>query len=234
MKNVVFAFVIVVLVLSGTSVLMAGMTTINGNVFDLDQFNGATVTYRVGGSVDFDGKLWDNAVGVDLYTLGELASGQYGSDPGDQVTLQDRTNPDWLQLNYANPLLISASQHRLVIYEITSATSGVDTEGLSFNISLNGGSLIGAGSSVATFYAHPGVEATNQLVFDLYDFGFSNGDLLSTLYIENTDSGSGTSDPDFIFAGMATDAAAVPVPSAFLLGSIGVSFIGYLRKRERN
>jgi len=78
----------------------APTTTIDGHTFDLAQFTGASVTYRSPGSVSFDGKQWDQAAGVDLYTLGELAAGQFGSDPGDQVSLNDRSTPDWLQLNY--------------------------------------------------------------------------------------------------------------------------------------
>ena len=200
----------------------APIAAINGFEFDLAQFDGATVTYRADGSVAFDGKLWDNANGVDGFTLGELAAGQYGSDPGDQVSLNDRSTPDWLQLNYGTAIQISPTAHLLVIYEITSSTSGVDTEGTSFRVRFNGGSLIEASAGVVSHFPNVGAEEdTNQIVFDLYDFGFSNGDLFSTLYIENKDSGSTTSDPDFIFAGIATSAS-VPEPGSALLLALGL------------
>ncbi len=230
MKNTVRYVIGVAVVMFLVSFSSAAVTTINGFDFDLDQFIGASVTYRPDGSVSFDGKTWDQATGTDGYTLGELAAGQYGSDPGDQVSLNDRSTPDWLQLNYAAPITISSSLHTLVIYEISSYPGYVDLEGVSFNIKLNGGTLIPAAVGIATPFDIPGTEATNQIVFDLYSFGFTDGDYLSTVYIENIDSGSSTSDPDFIFAGVASTAAAVPAPSAILLGGLGVAAVGRIKR----
>ncbi|MFG0327749.1 MAG: hypothetical protein ACF8SC_10835 [Phycisphaerales bacterium JB037] len=203
----------------------AQLVTIGTNEFDLAQFTGASVTYRADGSVTFDGKNWDQAAGVDGYTLGELAAGQFGSDPGDQISLNDRVNPDWLQLNYGTPFLYTGSQNKLVIYEISSFTS-VDPEGLSFQISVNGGPLVPASAaSASNFWIGVGsdgpAEDINELVFDLSAMGFNPGDTISTIYIENIDSGSGTSDPDFIFAGITT-----PAPgSAALLALGGIAAI---------
>ena len=205
------------------SLASAAVVAINGYDFDLAQFDGAAVSYRVGGSVSFDGKVWDQVNGVDGYTLGELAAGQYGSDPGDQVSLNDRVTPDWMQLNYAAPVQVSPSSHLLVIYEISSSTSGVDVEGLSFKIKLNGGALIDASEGVASFYP-TSAENSNQIVFDLYSFGFANGDALSTVYIENKNTGSSTSDPDFIFAG-------VSVPEPMTLALLALGGLPLLRRR---
>ncbi len=210
------------------STASADSVTIDEYTFDLTQFDGASVTYRSDGSVGFDGKAWDQAAGVDGYTLGELAAGQYGSDPGDQVSLNDRNTPDWLQLNYSTPVELTSSLHTLVIYEISSYTY-VDPEGLSFQIKINGGSLISAAAAdESNFNVGVGsdgpAEDINQLVFDLFDLGFQAGDSISTVYIENIDSGSGTSDPDFIFAGVA-------VPEPMTLGILGLGGL-FLRKRK--
>ena len=209
----------------------ASLVTINGLSYDLNQFDGAAVTYRAdaGSTVTFDGKKWDQAAGVDGYTLGELASGQYGSDPGDQISLNNRVDPDWLQLNYGSPFTLTSASNQLVIHEISSYTS-VDPEGLSFNIRINGGGIIAASAATATNYwagmgADGAAEDANQLVFDLFSLGFSLGDTISTIYIENTDTGSQTSDPDFIFAGIT-----VPAPGALAL--LGLGGISATRRRR--
>ncbi|WP_417851193.1 PEP-CTERM sorting domain-containing protein [Thalassoglobus sp.] len=214
----------------------ASFVSINGNLFDTDQFSGATVTYRADGSVTFDGKEWDNAAGVGNLSLAELASGQYGGDPGDQISLNDRATPDWLQLNYAGSgIELSSAMHNLVIYEISSASSGVDTEGLSFRVQFNNDSTWHAASDgVATFFdgdnLSSSAENTNQIVFDLLQFGFNAGDLLQTIRIENIDSGSSTSDPDFIFMGLSS--SPVPEPSSIiLLGICLLSFFCVRRQR---
>ncbi|XAL99361.1 PEP-CTERM sorting domain-containing protein [Phycisphaeraceae bacterium D3-23] len=211
----------------------ASVVNINGNSFELDQFTGASVTYRADGSVAFDGKLWDNAVGVDMVTLGELASGQFGSDPGDQVSLNSTgsAGPDWLQLNYGTGITITAANSQFIIYEITSSSTGVDVEGTSFRVSFNGGAFVDASAAVATHlpattYPGTGAEDTNQIVYDLLAIGgLSSGDVLTTVRIENLDTGSSTSDPDFIFAGVIT-----PEPGSFAL--LGLGGLAMLRRRR--
>ena len=194
----------------------AAEVTVNGKTFELDQFTGAAVTYRADGDVSFDGKTWDNVVGVDGLTLGELAAGQYGSDPGDQVSLNDRNTPDWLTLTYGTGLTVGPDTE-FVVFEITSSSSGVDTEGLSWKIGFNGATPVAVTSAQVSHFPDPGsTQDTNMGVFDLADFGFTAGDTLSSVRIENIDSGSGTSDPDFIFAGLT-----VPEPTSFALLAIG-------------
>jgi hypothetical protein len=207
--------------------LAAPIVTINSKDFDLAQFSNASVTYRSDGSVDFDGKQWDNQVGVDGYSLGELAAGQYGSDPGDQVSLNDRNTPDWLQLNYGAGLILSASNTEFVVFEITSSTNGVDPEGLSWKIGFNGDAPIAVTSGQVSYFANPtpSAEDTNMAVFNLQDFGLNPGDTLFSVRIENLDSGSGTSDPDFIFAG-------VTVPEPASIGLIAIGGLALLRRRR--
>lgn len=212
--------------------------TIGSYDFDLGQFGGAAVTYRADGSVAFDGKLWDNEVGVDGLTPGELAAGQYGSDPGDQLTLQNTPDPDWFQLTYGGGGIAigGANNDTFVVYEITSSNAGVDTEGTSWRISFNGGSLIEASSGTATFldYSGVGVENVNQVAFDLTDFGFSSGDILTTVYFENKDTGSGTSDPDFIFVALEGTEQVVPEISSVATWSLlTLCSVGLVRRRRR-
>ena len=214
--------------------------TIDAYTYDLGQFSGAAVTYRSDGSVAFDGKLWDNEVGVDTFTTGELAEGQFGSDPGDQLTLQNTASPDWFELNYGGSGITigGTDADTFVVYEITSSTSGVDTEGTSWRISFNGGAFIDASSGTATFldFSSSGVENVNQIAFDLTDFGFSSGDLLDTVRVENIDSGSGTSDPDFIFTALEGADSVVPELSSIAIWSVLaliVSPLGSRRSRRR-
>jgi PEP-CTERM motif len=236
MKFSTSALIIAVVVcMSFASVATADMVTINGFDFDLDQFDGAAVTYRADGNVDFDGKFWDQETGTDQYTLGELAAVQAGGDPGDQVTLQDTTTPDWLILTYGQPITVSPLANLLVIYEISSSSSGVDVEGLSFNVSLNSGSLISASQGVVTFFP-TAVENSNQIVFDLYSFDFTNGDIFESLYIENINSGPGTSDPDFIFAGITSDGVSSRpeiIPEPATIGLLGIGCLALIRRRRK-
>ncbi|MHA7813670.1 MAG: hypothetical protein ACX94C_09790 [Phycisphaerales bacterium] len=217
---------------------IAGDVTIGDYTFDLNQFNSAAVTYRSDGSITFDGKLWDNEVGVDGVTIGELAAGQYGSDPGDQLSLNDASGTvDWFELGFSTGLVIGSGMNdNFVFYEITSSNSGVDVEGTSWEISFNGGSFISAGFGDATFLDNSslGVENVNQIAFSLSSFGFSAGDVLNTIRVRNVYSGSTTSDPDFIFGGLGSTLTVVPLPPAAFaaLGLMG-GLVGIRNIRRR-
>lgn len=216
---------------------MASSVTINSKTFDLDQFTGAAVTYRdeAGSNVTFDGKLWDNFVGVDGVTLGELASVQAGGDPGDQVSLNSTPDPDWLVLTYGSPLTLAADSE-FVVFEITSSSSGVDPEGLNWKIGFNGNPVSAVTSAQVSHFPSPGggVEDTNMGVFSLSDMGLSVGDTLTSIRIENLFDGqnSGAYDPDFIFAGLTTSGTVIPTPSAFVLGGLGLGAL-VMRRRTR-
>lgn len=213
--------------------------TIDTFNFDLNQFTGAAVTYRTGGGVAFDGKEWDNAVGVDGKTPGELAIGQAGSDLGDQISLTTRATRDWFQLTYAGAGLPigGPDQDTFVVYEITSSqtASPVDVEATSWKISFNGGSLIEATAGVSKFlsYSSP-VEDVYQISFNLTSFGFSPGDFLKSVYIENKDTGVNTSDPDFIFLALEGTSPVVPEATSVAIWSVlGLACSGWAKRRVR-
>lgn len=211
-----------------TGTAIASDVTIGDYSFDLGQFAGASVNYRTsgdGGHVTFDGKLWDNTAGVDGFTIGELAAGQHGSDPGDQLSLNSRSTlgqgQDWFMLNFALSLTVGDSANdKFVFYEITSSTSGVDVEGTSWEISFNGGAFYNASLGDATFldYSALSVENVNQIAFNLTDFGLNVGDTLTSVMVRNIDSGNGTSDPDFIFGALGSTLTVVPLPPAAFAG----------------
>lgn len=207
---------------------IAGDVTIGDYAFDLNQFNSAAVTYRADGAIAFDGKHWDNEVGVDGVTIGELAAGQFGRDPGDQLSLNDRGGTDgvvdWFELGFSTGLAVGNGMNdTFVFYEITSASSptasatGIDIEGTSWEISINGSAFVHASMGDTKFLDFSGVgnaENVNQIAFSLADFGLAAGDTLSTIRVRNYDSGSGVSDADFIFGGLGSALTVVPLPPA--------------------
>jgi hypothetical protein len=229
------------LLLASATAAHAADVTIGDFTFDLAQFAGASVNYRAsdsGGQVNFDGKLWDNAVGVDGVTIGELAAGQFGADPGDQLSLNSRgsNGPDWFTLNFAVDLVVGGpANDTFVFYEITSSNAGVDLEGTSWEISFNGGAFIDASLGDATFldFSGLGVENVNQIAFDLTSFGLSAGDLLTSVTVRNRDTGSGTSDPDFIFGGLEGTLNVVPLPPAAWAGLATLAGIAGVRAARR-
>lgn len=237
-----FARISTVLSLALVASTASAAVTINGYNFDLGQFSGAAVTYRsgAGSGVAFAGKLWDNQVGVDGYTPGELAMGQSIVDLGDQISLTKRDTPDWFQLTYAGAgLTIDALNHMFVVYEITSNNTALDVEGTSWKVRFNGGPLVTASSAtVKQFIDTPSpAENVNLIAFDLLSFGFSPGDMLKSIYFENIDSGVDDSDPDFIFTALATEPAVVPEPASLVVWSliaISVGGAGWWRRKKRS
>ncbi|QEG36063.1 hypothetical protein Pr1d_33720 [Bythopirellula goksoeyrii] len=224
--------------------------TIDSYNFDLAQFTGAAVTYSEGPghNVTFDGKRWDQAAGVDGFTTGELAAVQAGGDPGDQLSFNS-TNPlDWFQLTYGGPGLIigGPGNNTFVIYEITSPSgpsntpTGIDPEGTNWTISFNGNTPIDAASGATKWLKFDDVPAdggfaenVNQIAFDLSLFGFSPGDVLSTVRIENKSTGpSGATDPDFIFTALESTPGVVPELTSFAVWSVLglVTFAGSRRR----
>ncbi len=222
----------------------APLTTINGLTFDLGQFAGAAVTTNVG-SNDLNGTTFDNPNGIDGFTLGELASGQFGGDFGDRISLGEvNGEQDFLTLTYGAPVLIGDGQASLFVVYESSGRTFLDEEGTNFEISFNGGAFIAANASASVTAtggvlgaANSGESAEhNQVIFDLLhsDFGFSVGQTISTVTIRNlVVLGSSADDPDFTFAGRAGVVSAVPLPAAapMLLG--GVALFGLLRRRRR-
>lgn len=230
------ALVLTVSALASTAI--AADVNIGDYSFDLDQFGSAAVTYRADGSVTFDGKLWDNEVGVDGFTIGELAAGQAGGDPGDQLSLNDRLGTvDWFELAFSAGLTVGDGiNNTFVFYEITSSTAGVDVEGTSWEISINGADFVHASAGDASFldFSALSVENVNQIAFDLSAFGLTAGDTLNTVRVRNYNSGSETSDADFIFGGLGSALTVVPLPPAAFAGlGMLAGFLGVRKLRQR-
>lgn len=146
----------------GSSVVAA---TINGFNFDLDQFIGASVTTTVGIN-NTDGSLWDNNVGVNEYTLGELATdhfvglGEDAGDVGDFISLGDNAPVGSLTLTYGTPFYIGTGQSALfVVYEQSGRTQSQSDPGRTgWEISFNGGNfvkVVDGASSVSLFDTYP-------------------------------------------------------------------------------
>ncbi len=240
---------LVLATLLSTATAFAAPITINNEyTFELDQFTGAAVTYSDGpnSGVAFDGKAWDNVVGdlpggVDGFTTGELAAGQAGMDPGDQLSFNSTNPPDFFQLDYGGDGLLigGADQDTFVIYEISSSSSGVDEEGTNFEVSFNGGAFIPASDGDAINFATAGAENVNRIAFDLGNFGFNPGDALQSVLVRNLATGSsGATDPDFIFTalegpGTFANATPVPEPSSLVIFSLLFSGAGAFAWRRR-
>lgn len=213
----------------------AATVTIEDLTFDLDQFAGAFV---VTDSNHQQGVLFDNAAGVDGFTVGELAAAPGGTffpvDPGDQVTLGSDTTQRFLTLNYGPGVLIGSGQASLfAVYEQASSNAGTDEEGHYYEISVNSGSFVDA----RTFPVHQtaiSANFQNRVVFDLLapEFGFSVGDSLSTVMIRNILGSSSYSDPDFVFIGRAGTIAPVPLPASLPLLAGGIMLMGYVGRRR--
>lgn len=206
--------------------------------FDLDQFIGAYVTTD---SSYQQGVLFDNAAGVDGYTVGELAAAPGGSfspvDPGDQLSLGNATNQEYMTLHYGQGILIGPGDASLVaVYEQASSNSGVDEEGHYYEIKINDGSWIDA----RVFPVHQTAISTNyqnRVVFDLLSapFGLSVGDELLTISIRNILGSSSFSDPDIVFVGRAgvSTIDTVPLPASLPMLASAVGIVAFVRRRLR-
>lgn len=215
----------------------AAVVDIEGYKFDLTQFAGAYVTTD---STYQTGVPFDNAAGVDGYTVGELAGAPGGTfapnDVGDQVTLGNGTTQRFLTLHYGSGVTLGAGQAALfAVYEQASSNSGVDEEGHYYEVSVNGGSFVDA-RNFAVHQTQISTEYQNRVIFNLIDavFGLSIGDVLSTVTIRNILGSSSSSDPDIVFMARAGEISAVPLPAALPLLAGALGFLGFLgRKRSR-
>jgi hypothetical protein len=215
------------------SALLAGAShattvTIGGFTHDLGQFTGANVTVSLPGTT-ISGKQWDNAVGVDNYTLGELATAQYGFDPGDTVALGSNTRQDSLKLTYGSAFKVGTGAEKyFVVYELKSVNNFTpDLEGTAFEISFNGGAWVSALNYSQLNVVGPN-EYHHQVVFDLTDsnFNFNVGSMINVVDIRSRTGLGTSSDPDFTFAAHAMNVGSVPDASAtmalLVLSSLGV------------
>jgi len=221
-------------VFGATLVAQAVPVTIGGFTHELNQFAGASVTTTVSAG-GVSGKVWDNAVGVDQYTLGELATPQFGFDPGDTIALGNSTLQQSLTLTYGAGFTVGTGAEKyFVVYELKSANNLTpDAEGTAFQISFNGGSWVSAVNN--NFLNVIAVnEYHHQVGFDLTsaNFGFNVGDVINTVSIRNTLGLGDSSDPDLTFAGQAMNTSSVPEggnTALLLLAATGCLI--FLRKR---
>lgn len=216
------------LLLSGA----AQAVNINGFEFDLGQFTGAAVTTSVS-AAHIHGNTWDNLAGVDNFTLGELAAGQFGGvDPGDHISLGDQHPLDWLTLTYGTGVTLGAGDGSLfVLYESSGRTPGQGDSGRTgWDIQFNGGAWHDAGStasSVSLFLDY--APSHGQIVFDLTTLGFNLGDVINTVSVRNH-LGVG---PDFTFGAFASGSAPVPEPATMTLLGLGVAGMAIRRRMNR-
>ncbi len=218
------------LLLSGA----AQAVNINGFEFDLGQFTGAAVTTSITNEIHIHGNLWDNAAGVDLFTLGELAAGQFNNvDPGDHISLGDQHPLDWFTLTYGTGVTLGAGDGSLfVLYESSGRLPGAPDSGRTgWDIQFNGGTWYDAGvfaSSVSLFQDY--APSHGEIVFDLTTLGFSVGDVINTVSVRNH-LGVG---PDFTFGAFASGSSApVPEPATMTLLGLGVAGMAIRRRMNR-
>lgn len=205
----------------------AQAVNINGYEFDLGQFTGASVQTSFLDANHIHGNTWDNLVGVDMYTLGELATAQYGFDPGDHISLGDYSAQDSFTLTYGTGFSVGNGQGALfVLYESSGRTPGqADSGRTGWDISFNGGAWLDAATyaydvSLFSDYA----PSHGQIVFDLTALGFSVGDVINTVSVQNH-IGVG---PDFTFAGHVS--SPVPEPASILILGMGLAGIAVRRR----
>jgi hypothetical protein len=215
----------------------AAVVDIEDLSFDLGQFTGAYVTTNSSYS---HGVVFDQAAGVDGYTVGELAGAPNGTfapnDVGDQLSLGAYGGQEFLTLHYGPGVAVGPGQASLfAVYEQASSNSGVDEEGHYYEVSVNGGTFVSA-LGYALHQTAISANFQNRIVFDLTAaiFGLNIGDLLETVTIRNITGSSAYSDPDIVFMGRAGVLAAVPLPATLPLLAGALGLLGFaVRKKTR-
>lgn len=216
------------------------LVTIGGFTYDLDQFSDATVTTDAFNDADnpngpmdeIVGSTFDNLNGIDGFTLGELATAQFGVDPGDRITLGfTPMEKNFLTLDYGLAPVSLIPGSFFVVLEQATDIFDPDAEATSFEISFNGDPFKSAalfGSTTMNLLGAGG-DPQNQIVFDLFtDFGFSVGDMLQSVTIQNLGVAGEQDDPDFLFAGVA-----VPEPNSLAILGIGAIGLTIYRRRKK-
>jgi hypothetical protein len=254
MKSLTAVLFSIVALMFTASPARGALVTINYYEFDLGQFMGAAVTTSpTVGTDSLFASTFDNPNGIDLFTIGELATAQYMGDFGDRITLgldQVLSPPTMIQesltLTYLNPVPIGPGLPSFfVVFEQASATLMPDVEGTSFLISfklfgnptafdfdaLNDNTSVQMG--VVGTPPNPPLTADpqNQIVFDLTSLLMLTSTVqLESVTIRNRGIGGVADDPDFLFAGVAR---AVPEPSSLLVFAIGAVGCGVTARRRR-
>lgn len=181
------------------------------------------------------------------YELGELAGREGGewadSDYGDRITLDGTGGPKSLTLNYGKNIYLNDYSDFVVHEQGSSSDATTDDEGKNFRIKFAFGD--GSGRDSTDWFRanpknmtgilddqHPG-SSQNQIFFSLPEIELESDKPVRSVKIGNLADLEGIddkhNDPDFLFAGFATQTAtstSVALPSSMFLLLSGLVFGG--------